>query len=225
MSSGNRIQIPLRGPMKSICISSFLSVIVAALAIAQQQTAPAALQSSTQTPTFKAAAEEIVLDIIVRDKKGKPIKDLTAADVKISDDGVDQKIKSIRLVEGVEAIEQGSRVPLDTMRQVRLVTLVFQSLGDSGRRIAKEAALNLVKGEQAQNVFYSVVTVGVQLNVLQSFTTNKDALKKAIELATSGKFATFAAESDRIKAELKEIAGRAGSPKGSEAPATPGTPA
>ncbi len=202
-----------------------ISVIVASLALAQQPQTPSAPQSTPQPPTFKATAEEIVLDIIVRDKKGKPIKDLTAADVKVNDDGVDQKIKSIRLVEGAEAIEQGTRVPLDTMRQVRLVTLAFQMLGDSGRRIARDAALNLVKGDQGPNVLYSVVSIGVQLNVLQSFTNNKDALKKAIELATSGKYTTFAAENERIKGELKEIAGRAGSPKGSETPVTPGTPA
>ena len=110
------------------------------------------------------------------------------------------------------------------MRQIRLVTLVFQQLGDSARRIARKAAQDLVQGEQAQNVFYSVVAIDTQLYALQQFTTDKAALKKAIEMATSGKYATFAAESARIKAQLQETAGRAGGDKASTQP-PPTTPA
>lgn len=103
--------------------------------------------------------EEVVLDVIVRDKKGKPVKDLSASDFKIVDDGVDQKILGARVVEGAEAIEKGAKVPLDAMHQIRLVSLVFEQLGDADRLNAKRAALDLVKGDQAQNVFYSVVVI------------------------------------------------------------------
>ncbi len=178
-------------------------------------------QQPQQPPTYRAGAEEVVIDVIVRDKKGKPIKDLTAADFKVSDNGVEQKILGMRMVEGAEAIERGTKVPLDAMRQIRLVTLVFEQLEGSDRQNAKRAALDLVKGTQAQNVFYSVVAITTQLNVLQPFTTDKQLLQKAIEKATSGKYPTFTAESDRIKAQLREIAGRAGSPAGQAAPAAP----
>lgn len=187
-------------------------LLIAGLAIGQQSAGlpnAQSLKPEPPPPTFKAETEEVVLDVIFRDKKGKYLTDLTAADVKVFDDGVERKVKSMRLVTGAEAVEKGARVPLDAMRQIRLVTLAFQQLGDSGRRIARDAAQNLVKGDQAQNVFYSVVAIDRQLNVLQAFTRDKEALKKAIELATSGKYSSFAAESARIKSELREIAGRA----------------
>ena len=105
---------------------------------------------------------------------------------------------------------------------IRLVTLVFERLGDSARRIAKDAALDLIKGEQAQNVYFAVVAIDTQLFVLQEFTTNRDELKKAVAKATSGQYSTYAAESDRIKTSLRETAGRAGEPGGPRA--TPATP-
>ena len=62
----------------------------------------------------------------------------------------------MRLVEGREAIEKGAKVQLDPLRQIRLVTLAFRPLGLDGRRLARSAALDLIK-DQAQNVFYAVV--------------------------------------------------------------------
>ena len=135
---------------------------------------------------------------------------------------MDQKILGARVVEGAEAIEKGSKVPLDAMHQIRLVSLVFEQLGDADRQNAKRAALDLVKGDQAQNVFYSVVVITTKLNVVQPFTTDKELLKKAIEKATSGKYLQFPGESDRIKAELKEIAGKSVAAPQSAAAATPG---
>jgi len=191
-----------------------------------QQTQPAAAEKQAPpgqaAPTFRTGVEEVVLDVIVRDKKGKPVKDLSSSDFKIVDDGVEQKILGARVVEGAEAIEKGSKVPLDAMHQIRLVSLVFEQLGDTDRLNAKRAALDLVKGDQAQNVFYSVVVITTKLNVVQPFTTDKELLKKAIEKATSGKYLQFPGESDRIKAELKEIAGKSvAAPQGGAA-ATPG---
>lgn len=186
----------------------------------QQPSTAQIIAPGSQTPTFTTASEEVVLDVIVRDKKGKPIKDLKSSEIKVTDDGVERKVTGFRLVEGREAIENGARVPLDAQRQIRLVTLVFERLGTSGRRIARDAAENLVKEEQAQNVFFAVVAIDTQMFVLQEFTADKAALKKAIEKATSGQYSTFAAESDRIKTSLKETVGKAGSPSGPAAPAT-----
>jgi VWFA-related protein len=191
--------------------------------LSAQQTQPPSADKQAPpgqaTPTFKAGVEEVVLDVIVRDKKGKPVKDLEASDFKISDDGAEQKILGLRLVEGAEAMEKGAKVPLDAMRQIRLVTLTFEQLGDADRPNAKRAALDLVKGDQAQNVFYSVVAITTKLNVLQPFTTDKELLRKAIDKATSGKYLGFPNDSDRIKADLKAIVAKsAGAAAPSSAP-------
>ena len=154
-------------------------------------------------PVIKTTVDEVVLDLVVRDKKGKPIKDLTAADITLMDNGVKQQIKGFRLVEGAEAIEMEKRTPLDPLRQLRLVTLVFEPVSQDARRIAKQAALELIKGDQGTNVFYSVMTINNGLFILQQFTSDKEKLRKAIEKATSGQFAAYASESERIRGELK----------------------
>ena len=110
-----------------------------------------------------------------------------------------------RSVEGKEAVSQGARVPLDPMRQVRLVTLVFERLNVEPRRMAKQAAMDLIKGDQGTNVFYSVVGIDSQMFALQNFTNDKELLKKAIDKATGGQYNIFANESTQVKAKLQEI--------------------
>ncbi len=59
-----------------------------------------------QTPADKeqdiekvvVGTNEVVLDAVVKDKKGRAVKDLTAADFQISEDGVPQEVRSFRLV-------------------------------------------------------------------------------------------------------------------------------
>lgn len=58
---------------------------------------------SAQTPqdqdeVVRFRTNEVKLDIVVKDKKGRPVKDLTAADFEILEDGVAQKIQSFTFV-------------------------------------------------------------------------------------------------------------------------------
>jgi VWFA-related protein len=189
-----------------ICIYSLTLVAIAVMAAlpapAQQPAAPAA----SQTPVVKTTVDEVVLDFIARDKKGKPVTDLKPDELAVSDNGAKQQPTSFRLVQGAEAISQGgTTTKLDPLRQLRLVTLVFEAMGDATqRKTARTGAIDLVKGEQGGNVFYSVVVIDTRLLVLQQFTADKDALVKAINDATSGYSATkLLPESDRIKSDLK----------------------
>jgi VWFA-related protein len=163
-------------------------------------------------PTAPAAqiksvtVEEVVLDIVVRDKKGKPVTDLEPGDLSVSDNGTKQALTSFRLVRGKEAVSaQGAATALEPLRQLRLVTLAFDALGAADqRKNARTAALDLVKGDQGTNVYYSVVVINTRLLALQQFTNDKEALSKAIERATNGLAAgALTSESDSIQAELK----------------------
>jgi VWFA-related protein len=190
-----------------ICIYSLTLVAIAVIATlpapAQQPAAPA---GASQTPVVKSTVDEVVLDFIARDKKGKPVTDLKPEDLAVSDNGAKQQPTSFRLVQGAEAISQGgTTTKLDPLRQLRLVTLAFEAMGEaSQRKTARTAAIDLVKGEQGANVFYSVVAIDTRLLVLQQFTADKDTLIKAINEATGGlSAARLLPESDRIKSDLK----------------------
>ena len=158
---------------------------------------------SQELAPIKTTAEEVILDLVVRDKKGRPIKDLRAEELAVFDNGQKQTIRSFRLVEGAEAIAKGEVTPLDPLRALRLVTLVFEPLSPDGRRIARQAATDLIKGQVGTNVFFAVVTINNGLFALQEFTRDKERLKAAIERATNGQYAGYAAESERIRNTLR----------------------
>jgi VWFA-related protein len=182
-----------------------MRILIAAVLAAGTAAAPVLCQ---QQPTVKTNVEEVLLDLVVRDKKGKPVTDLKPEDLSVTDNGAKQAILSFRLVRGAEALSaSGATTPLDPLRQIRLVTLAFEPLplaAPDQRRMARSAALDLIKGDQGTNVFYSVVVINTRLLVLQRFTKDRDALAKAIEQATEGAGAPrLTSESDTITAELK----------------------
>jgi VWFA-related protein len=161
-------------------------------------------------PTVKTTVDEVLLDLIVRDKKGKPVTDLKSEDITVLDNGAKQSLTSFRLVSGADALtSSGAKTALDPLRQIRLVTLAFESMTEADqRKLARSAAIDLIKGDQGTNVYYAVVVINTRLFVLQQFTTDKAALTKAIERATGGITASgFTTESDAIQAELKRNLG------------------
>jgi VWFA-related protein len=191
-----------------------LRLLAVPLAFAALLPRPGLSQQSVdpQPATVRTTVDEVLLDLIVRDKKGKPVTDLKPADLTVIDNNTRQTLTSFRLVSGSEAITAGGgKTALDPLRQVRLVTLAFESMTEADqRKLARNAALDLVKGAQGTNVFYSVVVINTQLRVLQPFTTDKAALTKAIEYATGGLGGPgMASESDAILAQLKRNLGGA----------------
>lgn len=142
-----------------------------------------------QTPRIQAGTEEVMLDVVVRDKKGKLLNDLKESDFTVSDNGDQRQIKSFRFIQGTEAISgggagAGAPTRLDPLRQLRLITLVFQGIGPDSAKLAHDAATQLLKTELAQNVYFSVMFIDSQLQAIQAFTNDRDLLKKAIEIAT-----------------------------------------
>src|SRR5580700_6003058 len=88
--------------------------------------APPALPQQQQ-PTVKTNVDEVLLDMVARDKKGKPVTDLKPDELTITDNGIKQTILSFRQVRGSEAISAtGASMPLDPLRQIRLDTLAFE---------------------------------------------------------------------------------------------------
>jgi VWFA-related protein len=180
-----------------------------------------AQQTATAPQTLRGATvEEVLLDLVARDKKGKPVTDLKPTDITLYDDGVKQKLTGFRLVGGAEAVAaNGTKTQLDPLRQIRLVTLAFEAMTEpSQRKLARTAALDLVQGEQGANVFYSVVVINTQLVALQAFTTDKTALVQAIDRATEGLGGPrMTSESEAIQTDLRRaVAGQNGAAQSSD---------
>lgn len=171
--------------------------------------------------TLHAGANEVLLDIVVRDKKGQRVINLRPDELEIIDNNAPRKINSFQLIEGDQTIAggeqpqklvvEGSRAkkPIDVEREIRLVTLIFNRLDLNARTIARTAALDLLKNEFPQNVYMGVLVLGDSLQAIQSFTNDIGLLRKAVERATSGAYTEFISDSARIQQEMQQQLGPA----------------
>src|SRR5438477_12263006 len=83
--------------MNSFTKPSFAAVLtIAGAFVAFSQTQP---KSEPQEPEkIVVERSEVVLDAVVKDKKGRPVTNLTVADFAVYEDGLQQQISSFRLV-------------------------------------------------------------------------------------------------------------------------------
>lgn len=199
-----------------------LTCCVLSLSICWGQSPPAPGHAGAQEPTFKSGAQEVMLDVVVRDKKGQRVTNLEPSDLEIYDNGARRQITSFRLIEGsiditpgdkpaetVSATSARKRVELDPLGQVRLVTLIYNRLDLDSRNLALKASLDLLKNEFPPNVFMSVLVLDDGVHALQAFTNDRVLLKKAVEHATSGAYTEFISDSKRIEDEMKAELGPA----------------
>jgi VWFA-related protein/TonB family protein len=158
--------------------------------------------------TVRATTQEVLLDVVVRDKKGRAVTDLKPDDFQILDNGDARPIKSFRLIQGGETISgNGTRTQLDPLRQIRLVTMIFQCFDTQALRLAHDTAADLLKGELPQNVYISVMTIDHKLEVLQPFTNDPDLLRKAIDRATRSGSTDFSNDTETVQKQLEQIVG------------------
>jgi len=158
-----------------------------------------ARQAEAPPSIFRVGTDVVVLDVVVRDKKGRTVRDLQANEVQVFEDGVPQELESFRLRgagegEAVAAGEadkaSGATVEGGTdQRHVNLVTLVFDQLSVEGRRIARQAGLDLLKLTDRPDLVVSVFQVKESLRLVQQFTSDHDQLHQAI-LEATGQVAT-----------------------------------
>lgn len=175
---------------------------------------PANAQATNPMPTIRSSSQEVLLEVLARDKRGRPVRDLERSEFRIREDGEPVQITGFRRVErkaGVAEPESNASVtrqeisapPFESTRQVSLISLVFDRLGVDGRRLSRQAALDLIATASRANVYFAVFAVDQRLSVLQPFSNNLLSLRRAVIQATSGTPSQFAAQSDTLKAALQ----------------------
>ena len=158
---------------------------------ARQQTPPA----QRATGAVKSDATAILVDIVVRDRRGDPVTDLTAADFEVEEDGVPQQVGSVTLFSspnpaapgGVSkpaapvtaAATPGPKLPT-APAPPPVIALVFDRLSPEGRALAHKAALAYVTKAEP-NSMIGVFGIDLSLKIYQGYTGDAALLKKAIE--------------------------------------------
>jgi VWFA-related protein len=159
---------------------------------------------------IQASGEEVLVDVVVRDKNGKPITNLPQTAFTILDDGQPRPITAFHLIQGsttAPAAQTNTPTKLDPTRQIRLITLVFDRMDQTERQLARQGALDLLKNDIPPNVYLAVFTLGNELQAIQNFTNRRDLLETAVNRATSAPSASFAHDSDNIRANLEQLLG------------------
>jgi hypothetical protein len=84
--------------------SWIVTTLIAFALPAHAQTLP---QSSPQNTSIRTRSEAVLLDVVVRDKRGRLVTSLTPEDFQIFDNSEPRRIDSFRLVQGNEEITTG----------------------------------------------------------------------------------------------------------------------
>lgn len=181
--------------------------VLLALSIGFAQTTPQTILRST--------AQEVLLDFVARDKHQNLVTDLRAEDIEVLDDGVPQTLRSFQYRHGRQETappagsapaEASARAMAAPVREINLVSLVFEALGAENRREAAQAAKDFLANQLDSDTYVGVFTLNHRLALLQQYTNDADLLNKAVDRALAGAYQEYAKDTDKQVARLNSLA-------------------
>src|SRR5580700_1452856 len=181
---------------------------------APAQQTPAQQAAHQPSSVLRSSSDLVRIDVEVTDKSGKPIKNLTANQFTVTDEGKPQAITSFSYAD-IEAIEtatatddkpivvsvdnEGPNAPSadaisDALRDRRLIVLFFDltSMQTDDLMRAHDAADKFVEQQMTKADVVAVVVFSTRINVLANFTNDRTVLHKAIALLTPDNSANLA---------------------------------
>lgn len=195
-----------------------IALLVPAVPVSTQQ------QPQRAPGTVTDGVTAVLVDVVVRDRRGQPVRDLTQADFEILEDGVPQAMGSFTPVfEGTSAQAAGKPATPDNVKsgagdpKPSVVALVFDRLTPEALRISANAARNYLGSKEESPDFVAVYGIDLTLRPYVPFTRNAVALRKALDaLLTSASLGfnnpeqrASIAEATRLAAATAEAASAA----------------
>ena len=169
------------------------------LVIAAGNVGPAARtpQNARDRQTVTATATAVLVDIVVRDKSGRPITNLDAADFELAEDGVPHQIDSFtRVARGGIGVSVAWRTPgtpvavspsgdlapapSDGAKDEGATAIVFDQLTAESLRLAQRATLDYVPLNGESPIRVGVFATDPGIRVLQGFTTDRALVRRAV---------------------------------------------
>ena len=167
-----------------------------------------------QDEVIRFRSNEVRLDVVVKDKKGRPIRDLKASDFEVIEDGVTQKVESFRFVtrEAAAPVKTETKDDKTTgappattttapapRSEPAVIALVFDRLSPEARSLARKAGLAYAQDGMAAGSFTGVFGIDQALRTVQPFTDNAQLVKDAVERVTSTSTSTYASGAAKIR--------------------------
>jgi VWFA-related protein len=205
-----------------------LAAILACLALT-----PASAQQQKTTARADQALNEgvtaVLVDIVVRDKRGQPVTDLSPADFELSEDGTQQKIGSFTPIFANAAPASSTAAsstaavaaPAPAVNNGPIVTaLVFDRLSPEARQIAVKAAQSYLGNKSEASSYIGIFGIDLGMEAYAPFTKNASVLRQALANMSQRASASYNnPEQRRQKLELDQQAASAGQAASSAAAA------
>jgi VWFA-related protein len=146
------------------------------------------LAQDTNSPpsgsTIRITSTEVALDLVVRDKKGRQVKNLKQSDVQVYEDGVRQQLLSFRMAAVREQKRRqesqpkpetagGASLPL---RELNTICIVFHNIDPGMRPHAVEIVKEFIRANLPPESYIGIFNLNEKLVAVHEFTKNREEL-------------------------------------------------
>ena len=181
-------------------------------------------QNAARANSAPTTVSAILVDVVVRDRKGDPVKDLTQGDFEIYEDGVKQDVGSMTPIFLPEPAAPASAAapaaaapavaakpatpPADTSaaaqeeavaKAPQMIALVFDRLTSDSRTLAYHAATKYLGDQTVSTNYLAVYGIDIKLIPLQNFTRDAGLIKKAIDNFANRSTSQFGSTTEDLK--------------------------
>jgi VWFA-related protein len=234
------------GTAVSAAIALALGVFTTGGASAAPQAAPPPQQpeaAEQAVPVFGAESSVVLLDVVVRDKKGRLVKDLKPSDFEVYEDGQKQEVTSFKIFDnegpgpaaaeaapsaapaaapaapsGAAPAAAAPAAPSEAApTSPSVIAFVFDRLSTEGRDNARKAAEVYVTKGHVDGDVVGVFNIDLTLRTTQPFTTDLNAVRAAFDRAGMLGSTPFADVRDEARKQL-DTADRAADAQAGAAP-------
>lgn len=184
-----------------------------AAAIHAQQ--PATADPTPTAETFASATTGVLVDVVVRDRRGRPVTDLDATDFELYENGVRQKIAALSAVVPGHTPDPDSReataltVPApDTgavatpNRTPSVAALVFDRLSPQGRALAHRGAQAYLSSSHPGELA-GVFLIDQSLETIAPFTSERETIRSALDEVAVRVTSGFGSDGGKAKTTIE----------------------
>jgi VWFA-related protein len=145
-----------------------------------------------ENPLIRTATRLVQVDAVVTDSQSRPVRDLTAADFSVMEEGRRQKISSFSYEPPDKKQDLPTRPPLqpgvftnrpDSPLPSPIVILLLDGINTPSAQqlYVRQQMLQYLRDLKPSGARIAVLAIGNNLSVLQNFTTDLSSLQKAVQ--------------------------------------------
>jgi VWFA-related protein len=189
------------------------------LALAAPPPQVAGASQTTEVPIFTVGTSAVTLDVVVRDKKGKAVRDLKASEFEVFEDGAKQTVDSFKIfgrptedepVETARTAAAPAATPVAAPASAaapQIIAFVFDRLSANARNMAHKAALAYLDKGHVEGDLVGIFTIDLALRSVQPFTQEAGLIRAGLERAASQANTQFAGDRQATRDLIDTVAG------------------